>query len=335
MRVAIIAPYSIGPMRGNITTVRRIARFLGLAGVEVKILASDAMPILEMESCISSFSPDIIHGFHVRHCGLTACNLAARHGIPAVITITGTDINDPQLRSNPATAHAMAAAAAVVCFDEFVAENVAGYFPNAASRLSIVPQGIEPLSVKYEHSFDIPENAFVLLLPAALRPVKNVEFAIQTLAALAIDNDWLQLVIAGGVIDPGYAAAIQKMLADKPFARWLGEVPYQQMGDLYARADLVLNCSLFEGMPNSLLEAMALGRPVLARDIPGNHSLIQEGETGWLYRDEEDFRRQVLRLADDAALREQTGRRAREYVLSNFSPELETERYLKLYKSLG
>jgi glycosyltransferase involved in cell wall biosynthesis len=114
----------------------------------------------------------------------------------------------------------------------------------------------------------------------------------------------------------------------------LGEVPYDQMGDLYTRADLVLNCSLFEGMPNSLMEAMALGRPVLARDIPGNHSLIRDGETGWLYQDEDDFRRQISLLVADADLRKQTGCRARDFVQSHFSPALEAERYLQLYNSL-
>ena len=333
MRVAIIAPYSKGPMRGNITTVRRIARFLELAGAESEILPADALSHSQMQHSISSFSPDIIHGFHARICGEVSCNLAADLQIPAVITITGTDINEPLQRNHPSTGHALANAAAVVCFDKFVAASVATHFPHAEKRLTIVPQGIEPLTVPHEHSFAIPESAFVLLLPAALRPVKNVEFAIQALAALS--NDRFKLVIAGGVIDPGYAATTRKLLAGNPFASYLGEVPYEQMGDLYARADLVLNCSLFEGMPNSLLEAMALSRPVLASDITGNHSLIHDGETGWLYRDEKDFSKQVCRLADDADLREQAGGRAREYVLSNFSPALEAERYIKLYESLS
>lgn len=106
------------------------------------------------------------------------------------------------------------------------------------------------------------------------------------------------------------------------------------MGDLYARADIVLNCSLFEGMPNSLLEAMALGRPVLAVDIPGNRSLVRDGETGLLFRDDADFRRQLLRLARDAELRETCGANARKHIQNGFSPVREAEGYLLLYTSV-
>jgi glycosyltransferase involved in cell wall biosynthesis len=142
------------------------------------------------------------------------------------------------------------------------------------------------------------------------------------------------LVIAGGVIDQVYAETVRTLLDEAPFAVWLGEVPYEQMGNLYARADVVLNCSHFEGMPNSLLEAMAQGRPVLAADIPGNHSLIHDNQTGWLYREETDFRELVVQIMSDDNLRAEIGKRGRDYVKSDFSPRSEAERYVELYAQL-
>jgi glycosyltransferase involved in cell wall biosynthesis len=106
------------------------------------------------------------------------------------------------------------------------------------------------------------------------------------------------------------------------------------MGTLYARANVVLNCSHFESMPNSLLEAMALARPVLAVDVPGNLSLIHNNETGWLYRDEDDFRIKVTQLVGNATLRAEVGSRAREYVRTEFSSRFEAENYYKLYTTL-
>ncbi len=332
MRIAIISPYSIGAMRGNITTVRRIARALDEAGAENIVLPMDVFHAEEMERHLRAFSPDIIHAFHAYYCGETACTLAERLGIPCVITITGSDINEPLLRGHASTVHALARAAAVVCFDDAEAARVARDFPATEGRLTVIPQGVTPLAVVAGP--DIPDDAFVLLLPAALRPVKNVEFPLRVLAPLTPVIDKLLLVIAGGVINQDYAGVIRKMLCGAPFARWLDEVPCERMGALYARADLVLNCSRFEGMPNSLLEAMALARPVLAADIPGNRSLVHDNRTGWLYRDEADFKALVVRLAGDHTLREQVGGRAREYVLTNFPPGIEAERYLKLYETL-
>jgi glycosyltransferase involved in cell wall biosynthesis len=292
------------------------------------------MSVAEMEGRLHSFAPDIIHAFHAGYCGEPACILAERSGVPCVITITGSDINEPQFREKVSTHRSMATADAIVCFDEFVASQVACFFPEITGRIAVIPQGVESLPETMVNNDLIPADANVLFLPAAIRPVKNVEFPLQALTPLAQKDDKLMLVIAGGVIDRGYADCILDQLAKSPFAVWLGEVPFEQMGALYLRADLVLNCSHLEGMPNSLLEAMSLAQPVLAADIPGNHSLVHDNETGWLYSDEADFRTQVTRLLGDAALRAEVGSRAREFVLSNFSPRIEAESYLELYTTL-
>ena len=334
MRIAIISPYSCGPMRGNITTVRRIALALENAGVETAILPVDAMSVEEMDSGLHSFAPDVIHAFHAGYCGEPACFLAERLGIPCLITLTGSDINESKFRENAGTRHALAKAAAIVCFDEPAAAQASRFFPEIAGRVFTVPQGVVALPVAGDENNVISDDAFVLLLPAAIRPVKNIEFPLRALSPLARENRQLLFVIAGGVIDQGYADAVREMLAETPFARWLGEVPYGKMGNLYARADVVLNCSHVEGMPNSLLEAMALARPVLAANIPGNHSLVHDSETGWLYSDESDFRSRVRQLMGDAALCAEVGMRARDYVQSEFSPVIEAERYIKLYTML-
>jgi glycosyltransferase involved in cell wall biosynthesis len=292
------------------------------------------MSIADMEYHLRSFAPDIIHAFHAGYCGETACTLAEGFGIPFAITITGSDINEPLFRERVGIHHSMAMAAGIVCFDELAAAQVAGLFPEITGRIIVIHQGVVPLPVVQDAGCAFPEDAFILLLPAALRPVKNIEFPLRALAPLVRKKQNLLLVIAGGVIDQEYADIIQEMLAEAPFASWLGEVPHEQMGALYARADAVLNCSHNEGMSNSLLEAMALARPVLAADIPGNRALVHDNETGWLYRDEAELRTIVTRLMGDAALRAEVGVRAGEFVQSHFSPRIEAARYIELYTAL-
>ena len=332
MRVAVISPFSAGPRRGNITTVDRIVRSLEQLGAELLVMPVDAVPRADMLTHLKEFEADIIHGFHARYCGDTARQLARSMDIPYLLTITGSDISDPVLRSHPDTADAISSAAVVACFDNHEAGLVATCFPEAVNRVVLVPQGVEPPPVTGGMPDGVPDDALVLLLPAALRPVKNIEFPLRALLPLAEAHPQLLLVIAGGVIDRAYADRVQKILSRTPFARWLGEVPYGQMGDLYARADIVLNCSRFEGMPNSLMEAMALGRPVLAVDIPGNRSLVREGETGLLFHGAESFRRQLLRLIHNPQLRTRCAGNAREHMLTAFPPMREAKQYLSLYQ---
>jgi glycosyltransferase involved in cell wall biosynthesis len=334
MRIALISPYSCGPVRGNITTVNRISRFLTQAGCATYILAADRLSFADMLNQLNDFNPDLIHGFHAHHSGAITRKLAERQGRPYSITITGSDIHDPLLRDHPETLEAIQAAEAIICFDQCDVSLLTAIVPRLTGKISLVPQGVEPLPIQAGESFGLPNDAFILLLPAALRLVKRIEFPLQALASLTGGMPSLRLVIAGGVIEQNYAATIRGLLCDAPFATWLGEVPHEQMGNLYHRADLVLNCSVSESMPNSLMEAMALGRPLLAADIPGNRSLIRHGETGWLFSSEDEFRERILRLAHDSATMEECGRRAREYVLEHHSPRLEAERLLALYRSL-
>jgi len=333
MRIALIAPYSLGPLRGNIITVNRIGCFLQRLEVDVLILPADALSSAEMEQRLASFAPRLIHAFHARYCGGVAQRLAERLHLPYVVTITGSDLHDPQLRDHPDTLRALSSARSVICFNDLEAAKLAGHFPEISARLSVIPQGVEALPVA-EDDFGVAGDAFVLLLPAALRPVKRVEFPLQALAPLMERLPALRLVIAGGIIDQDYAATIRTMLCDAPYAAWLGEVARERMGALYARADVVLNCSLFESMPNSLLEAMALGRPVLAADIAGNRALVRHGDTGLLYRDDHSFFEGVMRLAQEPELRAALGRHAQAWVQSTCSPQLEAAAYLSLYRSL-
>lgn len=334
MRIAVLSPYSRGPVRGNLITVQRILSALEAAGQVVVVMATDVMDEEEIQAGIQAFIPDVVLAFHAYYCGDIACRLVGRLNIPCVVTITGSDINEPYFREHPRTQSALEKADVIVCFDENAATLVNRYFPRRHGRLAIIPQGVECLALAGQLDTRISGDAFVLLLPAALRPVKNIELPLRALSTLAGQNHRLLLVIAGGVIDHDYAEQICEMMNVAPFALWLDEVPHERMGALYARADIVLNCSHYEGMPNSLLEAMVLARPVVAANIPGNYSLIRDKETGWLYSDAADLSARVQDLMDKPAVRAEAGRRAREFVTAHFSPRDEAARYIKLFTSL-
>jgi glycosyltransferase involved in cell wall biosynthesis len=99
---------------------------------------------------------------------------------------------------------------------------------------------------------------------------------------------------------------------------------------------VVLNCSISEGgMANSVLEALALGRAVLASDIEGNRSLIEDGVTGLLFASPEEFLERADRLAADPGLRRRLGAAGRERVLARYSPERELDGYLAVYARLS
>ncbi|MBI5625072.1 MAG: glycosyltransferase family 4 protein [Elusimicrobia bacterium] len=85
-------------------------------------------------------------------------------------------------------------------------------------------------------------------------------------------------------------------------------------------ADVFVHYSRWEGLPNAVLEAMALGLPVIASDVPGNRDAVLHGETGFIAADETALKERVLELAGDPELRRRLGHAGRKRVREAFSP---------------
>ena len=87
-------------------------------------------------------------------------------------------------------------------------------------------------------------------------------------------------------------------------------------------------------MANSVLEAFAMGRAVLASDTEGNRSLVEDGVTGLLFRGEAELLAQAERLTVGAALRARLGAAGRRLIERRYPPEREIEGYLDAYRQV-
>ena len=87
-------------------------------------------------------------------------------------------------------------------------------------------------------------------------------------------------------------------------------------------------------MANSVLEALAMGRAVLASDIEGNRSLVEDGVTGLLFRDDAELLARAERLTVESALRARLGAAGRRLIERRYPPEREIERCLDAYRQV-
>ncbi len=338
MRIAFITPHYHPAVRGNAVTVRRIERSLNDCGCRVTVYSLDAMEAEEIARCVAEEPPALIHAFHGWSGGRVARVIARETNVPYIVTLTGTDVHEALVDSRrDETRAVLHEAARLVAFAADIRKALAVHCPVLEERTVVIPQGAVLPGVVCHGSVEafFPAGTFTFLLPAGLRPVKQAQFPLAPLAGLYAEEPRIRFILAGAVIDHDYAARVMEELERYPFAHYLGEVGHEAMGSLYRRSDVVLNTSLFEGgMANSLLEALACGKAVLAADIAGNRSLVKDGVTGMLYRDEAEFRGRAAQLVADARLRERLGRQGREYVLKNFTPEREAAAYLELYRKV-
>ncbi len=339
-RVALLAPFVHPSVRGNAVTVARVARGLREHGVELRVWDLDTTPESAVEAEVEAYDPALFHAFHAYRVGPLALRVARRAEVPLVVTLTGTDANhdlfDPERAA--VVRRVLEGAVRVTAFHASVAERVAAVLPDLRGRLVVVPQSVrldarEPFDL--DRYWMVPRSAVLFVFPGGIRQVKNPVAPLRPLERLVTRRPGLRLLYAGPELDPVEGAALRRALDGRPWARWIGPVDHARMASLMSRADVVLNCSVSEGgMANSVLEALALGRAVLASAIEGNRSLIEDGVTGFLFRDEAELEARAAELTADPDLRQRLGRAGQELVERRYPVEREIEGYLGVYRAL-
>lgn len=127
-----------------------------------------------------------------------------------------------------------------------------------------------------------PSRRVVLLNVGRLSPEKGQDLLLEAVACLTADFPGLNLRFAGiGSLE----ASLKSLATDLGLADRVAFLGYvEDMPELYKNADIVVQSSLTEGLPNVVLEAALLGIPVLATDVGGTREVIEHGKSGWLIR---------------------------------------------------
>jgi glycosyltransferase involved in cell wall biosynthesis len=339
--VAFLTPVAGATGRGNATTVERIARGLAERGVTARVWDLSATGAEAVRRGIVADRPRLVHGFHALHAGPLALELAGRLRVPSVVTLTGTDANHDLADAMRAASvvRVLAGATAVTTFHPSITTRVVTAIPSLASRVVEIAQavrfdGTEPLDLGARWA--LPADRVLVLFAGGIRAVKRPRLVLRGLEPVAARHPELRLAYAGPIIEQAEADALCAALRTRPWARYLGDVPHSHMASLLGQADVVVNGSQSEGgMANAVLEALALGRAVLAADIEGNRSVIEHGVTGLLFSDEAGLTAQAERLVTDAQLRARLGAAGRARIARDHPPDREIDAYLALYRSLG
>lgn len=326
MNIFALSPFPLETVSGNVVTLKRIRAELARRGHEMVIYPVNSTTTeQELREIISSSSVDLLHFYHAYKTGRF---LPFFPDIPSVVTLAGTDVAHDLGNADrrPAIKAAMDGARSVTTYTPSHSVRIRTLFPEVTSKIVVLPKGVTVGT----QPFDPGIESFLFFHPGGIRPVKNNLFAVESVSSLRSEA---HLLVAGPVLDEKYGAEFQERVTSFPRVHHRERIPHEAMGSAYARADVVLNTSLSEGISNALIEAMVSGRPILAADIPGNRDMIESGKTGILYHSAEDFQVQAKRLEEEDSLRNDLGDAARVYALKTFSTEREVDALLAAYQS--
>lgn len=310
MRLLILTPEQ-PRISGNWVSSCRFQQGLQQLGHRVEVLETGLDPA-KLEAAVTRFQPNLVLLLHAYRTGRLWLASRCQQQLPFLVTLTGTDIHQglelPQER--PTILEVLRRAGAILSQNPLTVATLADQRPELALRLHYLPPGIVLGNAPYDlrRRQSIPPETVLFLHPAGIRPVKGNLELLQLFDPVATASGQFQVAFCGPLLDASYGARFLCALKSRPWASYLGEIPHPAMPAALLQADIVCNNSSSEGLPNSLLEAVSLGRPMLVRNIQGNAAVLEAGYNGLYYHTPSEFRAQALALIHDPALRSHLSR---------------------------
>jgi glycosyltransferase involved in cell wall biosynthesis len=128
---------------------------------------------------------------------------------------------------------------------------------------------------------------------------------------------------------------LSKRLGIEPFIIFTGQ--RNDIRDVLAALDIIVITSVLEGFPMITLEAMAMGKPIIATRIDGTTEQIRDGKEGLLVasRSPAELTKAIVRVAGDSLLASSLGNAARQRVIAEFSVQQMIEATIKVYEELS
>jgi glycosyltransferase involved in cell wall biosynthesis len=207
------------------------------------------------------------------------------------------------------------------------------------SRLLCIPGGVDMDRLHGAMPVDrsvlgLADEDHVLIWVGRMDPIKGLETLIPAFAKVSLGEGRCKLVLVGdGPTRKRVDTLVRRhALGDKVLTLGRRDDVY----GLLRMADAFVFPSLTEGFPNSLLEAMAVGLPVVTTDVPGCRDLVTDGENGLLVRpnDVGALHRAVEAVIGDGVLSARLGENAANHVRCHYTLDRCVDRYASLYRDV-
>jgi len=265
---------------------RRVLNTAGLSGGGIKGILANLRRVRALRAAMRAFRPDIVVGMMT-----TASVLAVLAGAGLPCKVVATEHTHPPSQQLPALwqwlrRKTYPRAAQVVALTRGTADWLAQHVPG--SRLAVVPNSVRwPLASGQPRLVPPSDAARYLLAVGRLHPDKGFEVLVEAYARIAADfPDWSLIILGEGGERPDLEARIRAAGLESRV-----HLPGRagNVADWYHAADLYVLSSRFEGLSNTLLEALASGLPAVSFDCEtGPREIVRDGVDGMLVRPDGD-----------------------------------------------
>ncbi len=288
------------------------------------------------------FRADLIHANNEPFCNRAALLVAKVLQIPCICHIRGGDHEGSQLMQ-----WTYSLPDHFISVSHWVAKSLQENLHIAANKISVVYDGIalEKLNIyadgtQFRDAYHVADDDFAVGLVGLLIPWKGQVLFLEAAKLLRSKIPCLKMLIIGGTPDDciAYEALLRQRVKDEQLTEMIiftGHI--SSMETVYNGLDVVLSASTQpEPLGTVVIEAMAMGRPIIAPNHGGAAEMILHDETGLLFDpgDIQSLANAIEKLCCSKSLRVKLGENARSVALKSFAVEDHVRHIQNIYQQL-
>jgi glycosyltransferase involved in cell wall biosynthesis len=216
-----------------------------------------------------------------------------------------------------------------------------GYPEQFTTAYSAVEENdfLQPISEQrkkgFRQKYQIPQDAVVLITIARLFMLKGHDYIIESAKTLSKQyKNAVWLFVGDGNLSEYYKKQVRRSnLADR--IKFTGLLSPKEIPLAIASSDILVHCSLREGLARTLPQAMLCGKPAVSFDVDGAREVVNEN-TGRLIepKDVEQLTKACAELIENKELRNKLGKAGREFVREKFAPKTMVNTIEAVYRKL-
>ena len=226
----------------------------------------------------------------------------------------------------------------VICYTEMEKDTLGNMLKIDSEKISVIPNGVDtdlfrpdPNNNKRSNQ----SNAITILWVGRFVRGKGVEYIIHAAKILVKEVPNLKILLIGDGPSKGKIKSLIEKSNLKKNVIIKENVPNENMPEVYQKADIFVLPSLNEGVPKTLLEAMACGKPVIISEFPHLEELIKNAGLTFPKGDVHALADRIMRLIRDKELAKELGNNGRNKIVEDHSWENTVSKMIELYEEVA
>lgn len=221
----------------------------------------------------------------------------------------------------------------IACCGKGVYDNIVNFFKIDKRNVVLITNSILP-SENNEGQIKFDNDNFKLGAFGRLCDIKRIDILIKSMGISPLNGKRAHLYIVGNGEEE---YQLKELVHKENLESRITFLGYRKDAyEIMRQMDIVVLSSVIEGLPLVLIEALSLGKPIVATNIPGTADIVIPGYNGYLVdiNDIKSFSEKISELIDDREVLNKFSKNSIELFKNVFSYDIFTKKYLEFYKNI-